>query len=147
MVDAAIQKPNLIFGKQGVVKDDPEAKDGPMEHATGDSKDDESDLSTEGDQVIEESPVDTRVTYSSHPVANFAIGKYQFVKGQLKLAPGKEAERFERLLDSLPPYLKRQVVKLDAGAADRLVEGLRSKVVTGLDSTAGSVGPSATQQA
>jgi hypothetical protein len=145
MEDQATQKPNLVFGKKLEAADekpkDVERTDGAQDQ--GDSTND----SAAGDEVVQESVEATHNTYSSHPIGRFAIGKYEFTNGQLKLPKGKESDRFERLIDSLPPHIKRQVVKLDVGRADRFVQGLQSKVVTGIDSTAGSIGPSATQQA
>lgn len=135
-----VKKPNLMFGKQGAPSNATATTAAAAPRSNNDSP--------QGDQVVEESaPVDDRIVYSSHPIMRFAIGKYEFTNGQLKLPRGKESDRFERLLDQLPPHIRRQVVKLDSSAADRLVANLQSKVVTGIDSTAGSTGPSANPQA
>jgi hypothetical protein len=63
------------------------------------------------------------VSYTSHPIENFAVGNYKFEKGLLTLA-ADDAEAFDKLLATLPPQEANRVKKLDVQAAELLVKQL-----------------------
>lgn len=72
-------------------------------------------------------PGDDTVQYTSHPIANFRVGrKWRFEKGLLKLKPD-EAREFERDLAELPPTEQNRVRKLDLGAAERISRDFLAK--------------------
>lgn len=60
-------------------------------------------------------------SYTSHPAENYRVGPYRFTKGLLVLTGEEEIERFDALLQSLPPADKRRVRKLDVAAAEEFV--------------------------
>lgn len=79
--------------------------------------------------------------YSSHPIANFRIGRFKFEKGLLRL-DDKDAADFEKILESLPVTERSRVRKLDVAAAekivtDRLEESRRYGATQSIDSTIG----------
>lgn len=59
--------------------------------------------------------------YSSHPIANYRLGRFHFDRGLLNLDSDDAAE-FERLYQQLPITEQRRVTKLDVGAAERFLK-------------------------
>lgn len=71
-------------------------------------------------------PDSAEAIYSSHPIANFQIGAFQFEKGSLKFT-GKEPEGrresdFEKLLETLPAIDRMAVRKVNADKASELAK-------------------------
>lgn len=62
-----------------------------------------------------------QVTYSSHPILNYKLGRFQFVKGVLKL-DAEDAAAFDELLEKQPPREKARVKKIDRDAAERVAK-------------------------
>jgi len=76
------------------------------------------------------------VTFSSHPVGAFKVGRFQFTNGQLILTTA-EAQEFESLLERMPPRDRNRVRKIDRQAAEKMAERfLTTRRVRGVD-TAG----------
>jgi len=75
--------------------------------------------------------------YSSHPIENFHVAGFQFEKGTLKLTDSDEIERFEKLIESLPPRERSTIRKIDldgaAAVAKRFNNASTSK--RGIDTT------------
>ena len=85
------------------------------------------------DGLIE--PEDGRVAYTSHPITNYKIGDFQFDKGQLFLTP-EDAEKFDELLNSLPPVERVNIRKVDVAAGERFAKAfLESRSVRGVDTS------------
>lgn len=61
------------------------------------------------------------VRYSSHPIANFRLGRFRFDRGLLNL-DSQDASEFEDLLEQLPVTERRRITKLDVRAAERFLE-------------------------
>lgn len=68
--------------------------------------------------------------YSSHPIANYRIGRFRFEKGLLRLND-EDNKDFEKILEKLPATERARVTKLDLAKAEqivkeRLAEGARA---------------------
>lgn len=84
------------------------------------------------------------VQYTSHPIMNYRIGNdYVFEKGVLKLKPD-EVERFEAVLAKQPIQIRNDVRKLDIDAANLWIAEIAGRRVAGVDTTANTLGPGAT---
>lgn len=89
-------------------------------------------------QDADEAPQpDDSVTYTSHPIDNFRIGRdWQFSKGVLKLSPEK-AEKFDKVLEDQPASIRGRIRKIDAAAADKLArQFISSRRTQGVDTSA-----------
>lgn len=84
-----------------------------------------------------EGAVEGQTIYSSHPIPNFALGRFKFDNGVLKL-DGEDLEEFEKLLNDkrLPAADRALIRKLDIGRVDAIVEARRA-VQGGFDSSVG----------
>lgn len=83
-------------------------------------------------------------TYTSHPIRNYRIGKFQFQNATLTLDSEEEIEKFAALLDSLPPSEKSRIKLINVEAGEAIAKSHVEKVVTqGIDSAVGraSVAP------
>lgn len=77
-------------------------------------------------------------TYSSHPVQNFAIGPFQFVKGVMTLLEGEAIDAFEELLDALPAPDRLMIKTVDLGKAEEIAANfLRGGATKQFDSSVG----------
>lgn len=77
--------------------------------------------------------------YSSHPIAKYRIGRFQFERGVLTLEDA-DAEEFDALLATQPQTVKRRIKKADQAAAESIARSfLQSRMVAGVDTTANSV--------
>lgn len=74
------------------------------------------------------------VTYTSHPISNFRIGRFQFENGVLNLENGDAAD-LDSLLANADPRTKATVNKIDTSAADRIAASYQNatKFKTGVD--------------
>lgn len=59
--------------------------------------------------------------FSSHPIANFQVGRFKFEKGLLRL-DADDAAAFEKLMATLPPVEQSKIQKLDVEAAVAIVK-------------------------
>lgn len=82
----------------------------------------QTDKSEKKDEPVETTEVPS-VSYTSHPMENYAIGRFAFKKGLLTVT-GDDVEIFERLHASLPEMEKHRIKKLDVGAAEAFVRDL-----------------------
>lgn len=83
------------------------------------------------------------VNFSSHPIVNFQVGRFQFKKSMLTLSAA-DAVELEELLETMPPMEASRVHKLDVAAAEALVRK-RLEVFAGatkqIDSSIGERAP------
>lgn len=68
--------------------------------------------------------------YSSHPIANYRVGRFRFERGLLRLNDEDNSD-FEKILEKLPATERARVKKLDLAKAEqivkeRLAEGARA---------------------
>lgn len=87
-------------------------------------------------EIAAESAIaDDAVIYTSHPVINMNLGKYQFRNGQLRLAL-EEVSEFEALVEQQPPQIQHSIKKIDVDAANAKVsELIRNRQTAGIDTT------------
>lgn len=95
--------------------------------------------------TMAEGPIDPEIiaSFTSHPVNNFRLGKYQFTDGVLNFTDSKKLAKFEELLDDLPPAERNRVKKLDLEAAKRIsaeFQANQPKATTSTDSSVGERG-------
>ena len=87
------------------------------------------------------------VKYSSHPIMNYRIGNdYVFEKGILRLLPQDEA-RFKEVMSKQPIQIQNEVRPLSEAMANDWIAEVQSRKVAGIDTTANSMGPGATDGA
>lgn len=70
---------------------------------------------------------DGEVAYSSHPIANYAVGKFKFDNGVLKLSKREDIDEFEKVLDDLPESERIRIRKLDIEKAEAISREVRGK--------------------
>lgn len=81
----------------------------------------------------------TTAFYSSHPIAKYRIGRFQFERGVLTLE-GADVEEFDALMTTQPQTVKRRIKKANQAAAESIARSfLQSRMVAGVDTTANSV--------
>lgn len=83
--------------------------------------------------------VEGATMYSSHPIAKYRVGPFQFDRGLLKL-DSKDAADFEALLKTLPATESSRISKIDVSAAERIVRdrlAAQSSATKNFDSTVG----------
>jgi len=75
--------------------------------------------------------------YSSHPIAAFHVGGFQFKDGTLTIEDDKEAERFEKLVEGLPPRDKSTIRKINTEGADAIARKFNNSSTSkrGVDTT------------
>lgn len=77
------------------------------------------------------------ILYSSHPIANLTLGRFQFEKSLLRLS-SKDSADFDALLSKMPPIERNRVQKIDEAAASQIVrERLESRPTRQFDSSVG----------
>lgn len=82
----------------------------------------------------------TSIMYSSHPIANYSIGRFQFTNTVLTLDNEKDQADFQKLHDSLPPAEKNRIKKIDVDAAEQFVKqvlSMQPKATQTIDSSMG----------
>ena len=67
---------------------------------------------------------DGETVYSSHPIANYRIGRWQFENATLRLK-GDDVSEFEKFREKLPPVERNVVKKLDTDRVNSIVEARR----------------------
>lgn len=83
-------------------------------------------------------PADNIVkVYSSHPIQNFAIGRFRFEKSVLTLTKQEDADEFEKLLADIPAPDRLMVKELDLQAAETLVKNREQSATKQFDSSVG----------
>ncbi len=87
---------------------------------------------------------DVLATYSSSPVNNYGVGRFQFEKGLLTFKKGDEddLEEFEKIINgkNFPVVERNRLVKIDVAAAEKLLADLRKSeggATQAIDSTVG----------
>lgn len=87
---------------------------------------------------------DVLATYSSSPINNLSVGRHQFENGILSFKRGDEEdlEEFEKILNdkNFPIQERVKIVKIDIGAAERLIADARASqggATQAIDSTVG----------
>ena len=86
---------------------------------------------------------DPMIHYTSSPIDNFRLNSdYVFDKGHLYLKPEDEA-RFVELLQKQPLTIQNRIRKLDTAWVDEQLRKRPPGRRTGVDTTAGSMGPGA----
>lgn len=83
--------------------------------------------------------VEGATMFSSHPIANFQVGRFKFDKGLLKL-DSQDAADFEKLLKTLPATESSRISKIDVSAAEKIVKerlASQSTATKNFDSTTG----------
>lgn len=111
----------------------------PLE-SSGDAPKDES--TAEVDSAPKETQVEL-VTYSCHPAQRLQLHTFHFEKGVLRLALDK-VEEFEKLLAQQPIQLQSMIKKIDVAAGNALIAQKQGGMSRGIDTTANSIGPKAT---
>lgn len=96
-------------------------------------------------EVNESTPVKNVIaTYSSSPITNFSVGRFVFKDGVLSFSDDEADDHaeFESIINdkNFPPQEKAKIVKIDIGAAERLVAELRSKQGGATQATDSTVG-------
>lgn len=93
----------------------------------------------EQERDISDAVLDAKHLYSSHPIMNFRVGRFQFEKGLLTLTDSEDAETLEKLLKTMPMTESIKVKKLDPEGAARLVLQNRARpaATKGFDSATG----------
>lgn len=96
-------------------------------------------------EVNESMPVKNVIaTYSSSPITNFSVGRFVFKDGVLSFSDDEADDHaeFESIINdkNFPPQEKAKIVKIDIGAAERLVAELRSKQGGATQATDSTVG-------
>lgn len=89
--------------------------------------------------------VDGVARFSSHPIAKYRMGDYEFVNGLLEL-PESEADAFRELLASMPLSESHRVKELDVSAAEAQVRAILANqggATKQIDSSVGDRAPSA----
>jgi hypothetical protein len=83
--------------------------------------------------------MDDIVTFSSHPIAKLKIGRFQFDKGIMRLAPD-EAEESRALLQTQPKTLAMRVRETGIVEAERIAKSFATSTMkAGIDTTANSI--------
>ena len=105
--------------------------------------------SVEGDKVAVEVDLatlqdDVLATYSSSPVSNYGVGRFQFEKGLLTFKKGDEDDlkEFEDIINgkNFPAVERNRIVKIDVRAAEKLLAEHRKSsggATQAIDSTVG----------
>lgn len=62
-----------------------------------------------------------QVAYTSFPIQNFSIGKFQFAKGKLLLSAA-DAEVLDKILAASPKIIQKRVRKIDIEGANALAK-------------------------
>lgn len=80
------------------------------------------------------------VTYSSHPIGRFRMGRFRFTDGQLTLRDPKDIEDFEESLKKQDVRTRNQIKKLDSKSAEAIARAhMRAQATKSIDSTAGGL--------
>lgn len=105
----------------GIGKDDEGAvRDHELNRGYLDTRSEISVLEASADQLTDK----TAVQYTSHPIANYKLGRFQFSNGVLSLTKDSDVEEFEKLLndDNLPTIERNRVKKIDLARAEQIVK-------------------------
>lgn len=86
-----------------------------------------------------------KVLYSSHPIANYQLGKFQFEKTVLTLEGDEDIGEFEKLYETLPPAEKSRIKKIDVDAAEAFVRKVLDQMPKATQNIDSSVGGDATR--
>jgi len=88
------------------------------------------------------------VTYTSHPIQRFRMGKFRFEKGMLVLTDSAEIAEFEACLEALPQTERIRIKKIDLAAAEKISEEIRKTVGGATQQTDSTIGdkPTAPKQ-
>lgn len=93
-----------------------------------------------GDNAVQQAGNEAAAIYSSHPIARFKMGRFQFERGVLKLNAEDSAE-FDEQLAAQPAMIRNRIKKSTQADADRIARSfLQSRKTQGIDTTANSVG-------
>lgn len=80
-------------------------------------------------------PSDGEVQFSSHPIAKFRIGRFQFDRGLLRLS-GDDLTAFRALMEKASPRDQALVTEIDPRAADTVARSfLESRRTRGVDTS------------
>lgn len=80
------------------------------------------------------------VTYTSHPIPNYSIGRFQFEKATMTLDNEEDVAEFEKLYATLPMQEKARVQKIDLEAAEGLARQLLDRTTNATQQIDSSVG-------
>jgi hypothetical protein len=82
----------------------------------------------EDEKRARESVADDATRYSSHPIMNYKVGRFQFEDGLLTLKDDEDVKEFEKLLDNpkFPRSERARIKKLDLSAAEAQSRAVRA---------------------
>lgn len=95
----------------------------------------ESQAATQGGTM------DAEAVFSSHPIQNFSLGRFQFENTLLRLHSAEDVAEFRKLRDKLPIYEQNVVKEIRSDVVDEIVEqriaSMRANVTQNFDSSVG----------
>jgi len=90
-------------------------------------------------QVVESQAEPTKANklYTSAPVMNLKVGKFQFTKGVLTLTDPDDIAMFEKLLRGLPPRERNAIRTISIEKAEQMVRPIEPGMTKAFDSAVG----------